>query len=131
MAKAQRSRYYTPNEVALHNTPSDLWVSFLGKVYDLTDLVKNNLENDLIAPILAVAGQDISHWFNPRTGDIKTHFDAEKVIFRTLTSVHEKFRELKSTTAHMADSFTYLHQSQDQTIQPILDDHGGAIQNMR
>lgn len=76
---AQRSRYYTPNEVALHNTPSDLWVSFLGKVYDLTELVKTNFENDLIAPILAVAGQDISHWFNARTGDIKTHFDAEKV----------------------------------------------------
>ena len=48
---AQRSRYYTPNEVALHNTPSDLWVSFLGKVYDLTELVKTNFENDLIAPI--------------------------------------------------------------------------------
>ena len=78
---AQRSRYYTPNEVALHNTPSDLWVSFLGKVYDLTDLVKANLDNDLIAPILAVAGQDISQWFNARTGDIKTHFDAEKVLF--------------------------------------------------
>ena len=35
--------------------------------------------NELIAPILAVAGQDISHWFNSWTGDIKTHVDAEKV----------------------------------------------------
>lgn len=77
---AKRSRYYTPNEVALHNTPNDLWVSFLGKVYDLTVLVTNNKGNELIAPILAVAGQDISHWFNSRTGDIKTHVDAEKGI---------------------------------------------------
>lgn len=31
-------RYYTPNEVSVHNTLEDLWVSFLGKVYDLTPL---------------------------------------------------------------------------------------------
>lgn len=75
-----RSKYYTPNEVALHNTPSDLWVSFLGKVYDLTELTLQNKGNELIAPIMAMAGQDISHWFNPRTGDVKTHVDAEKGI---------------------------------------------------
>ena len=40
--------------------------------------------NELIAPILAVAGQDISHWFNSRTGDIKTHVDAEKVCPRSV-----------------------------------------------
>ena len=33
-----RQRYFTPNEVSLHNTADDLWVSFLGKVYDLTPL---------------------------------------------------------------------------------------------
>lgn len=37
-----RSKYYTPNEVAVHNTIEDLWVSFLGKVYDLTPLATNN-----------------------------------------------------------------------------------------
>ena len=49
-------------------------------VYNLTDLVEQHKGNELIAPILAVAGQDISHWFNSRTGDIKTHVDAEKVV---------------------------------------------------
>ena len=71
---AKRSRYYTPNEglvqksfqvtslmmptveileifwtekVALHNTPNDLWVSFLGKVFDLTVLVENNKGPDI------------------------------------------------------------------------------------
>ena len=71
---AKRSRYYTPNEglvhqiffgpayfkcldpvefflnhekVALHNTPNDLWVSFLGKVFDLTVLVQNNKGPDI------------------------------------------------------------------------------------
>ena len=33
-----RATYYTPNEVSVHNTLEDLWVSFLGKVYDLTPL---------------------------------------------------------------------------------------------
>ena len=36
--KMTRPKYFTPNEVAIHNTVDDLWVSFLGKVYDLTTL---------------------------------------------------------------------------------------------
>lgn len=31
-------RYFTPAEVAQHNVPEDLWVSYLGFVYDLTPL---------------------------------------------------------------------------------------------
>ena len=38
VAKMVRSKFYTPNEVSVHNTMEDLWVSFLGKVYDLTPL---------------------------------------------------------------------------------------------
>jgi hypothetical protein len=33
------TKYFTPTEVSLHNTLGDLWVSYLGKVYDLTPLV--------------------------------------------------------------------------------------------
>lgn len=33
-----RPKYFTPNEVSVHNTADDLWVSFLGKVYNLTPL---------------------------------------------------------------------------------------------
>lgn len=36
----RRPKYYTPNEVRIHNTLKDIWVSFLGKVYDLTPLCK-------------------------------------------------------------------------------------------
>ena len=35
---AKRPKYFTPNEVSVHNTTDDLWVSFLGKVYNLTPL---------------------------------------------------------------------------------------------
>jgi len=34
-------KYYTPNEVSVHNTLEDCWVSYLGKVYNLTKLLEN------------------------------------------------------------------------------------------
>jgi len=33
-----RPKYFTPKEVELHNTIKDVWVSYLGKVYNLTPL---------------------------------------------------------------------------------------------
>ncbi|PSN46135.1 Cytochrome b5 domain-containing protein 1 [Blattella germanica] len=45
-----------PGDVAVHNKPDDIWVSFLGKVYDLTDLVKE------------FEGQDIRYYIHPITG---------------------------------------------------------------
>ena len=38
MVGTNRPKYYTPNEVEIHNTLEDLWVTFLGNVYDLTPL---------------------------------------------------------------------------------------------
>lgn len=38
----KRSKFFTPNEVSAHNTAKDIWVSFLGKVYDLTPLIEEN-----------------------------------------------------------------------------------------
>jgi cytochrome b involved in lipid metabolism len=38
--RGPRPRYFTPNEVSSHNTTSDIWVSFLGHVYDLSKLVE-------------------------------------------------------------------------------------------
>lgn len=64
-------RYYTPNEVSRHNYAEDCWLSWLGKVYNLTPLLKKYEEDDeLIKPILAVAGTDISNWFHPQTGQV-------------------------------------------------------------
>lgn len=33
-------RYFTPAEVEMHNSESDLWLSWFGHVYDLTNLSK-------------------------------------------------------------------------------------------
>ncbi|XP_014675429.1 PREDICTED: cytochrome b5 domain-containing protein 1-like [Priapulus caudatus] len=70
-------RYYTDNEVRQHNTPKDIWVSFLGKVYDLTPLIEEYANDPLSRPIIANAGYDISHWFDAKTNDIRMHIDPE------------------------------------------------------
>ena len=32
----KRRAYYTPADVSIHNLANDLWVSFFGKVWDIT-----------------------------------------------------------------------------------------------
>ncbi|KAL3155205.1 hypothetical protein ABBQ32_013145 [Trebouxia sp. C0010 RCD-2024] len=64
-------RFYTLAEVAEHNAPQDCWVSILGEVFDITELVKG----PAAAPLLAAAGTDISHWFDAKTGDVKLFVD--------------------------------------------------------
>ena len=77
-AKASKAaqRYYTPAEVAAHNRADDLWVSFFGRVHDLTTLVANN-PGHLVTPIVEAAGTDISHWFDPVTKNVRTYIDPE------------------------------------------------------
>ena len=65
-----RSKYFTPNEVLHHNCQTDCWVSLLGYVYDLTPLIAKNTASPLIDPIIKFAGEDISHWFDPKTRDV-------------------------------------------------------------
>lgn len=73
--KKKDEKYFTPNEVSLHNSIDDLWMSWLGNVYDLTLLAEEFKNDPLLTPILRNAGGDISHWFNPVTGDIQTHIN--------------------------------------------------------
>eukprot|EP01116_Phalansterium_solitarium_P013226 TRINITY_DN3042_c0_g1_i2.p1 TRINITY_DN3042_c0_g1~~TRINITY_DN3042_c0_g1_i2.p1 ORF type:complete len:238 (+),score=45.95 TRINITY_DN3042_c0_g1_i2:124-837(+) len=84
---APHRRYYTPAEVSIHNKENDCWVSFLGKVYDLTPLILAHqeertktgwgqhhlVEEDTAAPIVEAAGTDISSWFDEKTGQLKTY----------------------------------------------------------
>lgn len=65
-----RPKYFTPSEVAAHNTSSDCWVSFLGVVYNITSLCEQYAGDVLLKPVVAHAGKDISHWFDPQTGDV-------------------------------------------------------------
>mmetsp|Transcript_36365 Transcript_36365/g.77383 ORF Transcript_36365/g.77383 Transcript_36365/m.77383 type:complete len:229 (-) Transcript_36365:85-771(-) len=67
-------RYYTPADIARHNDVKDCWVSYFGRVYDLTPLLAAN-PGPLARPIINAAGGDISHWFDAGTGQPKTHVD--------------------------------------------------------
>ena len=66
-------RYYTPEEVKLHCTADDCWVSFFNGVYDLTKLLADNMrdQSELCVPIAKVAGQDITHWFDLVTQEVR------------------------------------------------------------
>jgi len=76
MLPSDGQRYYTPAEVASHNSAEDLWVSFFGWVVDLTPLVKEN-PGHLVQPLINSAGTDISHWFDPVTKNVRTYIDSK------------------------------------------------------
>lgn len=62
--------YFTPAEVAAHNCQEDLWLSFLGNVYNITPLIQAHQGSSLVKPLLAAAGKDVSHWFDAATGEV-------------------------------------------------------------
>eukprot|EP00941_MAST-03F_sp_MAST-3F-sp1_P003637 g3637.t1 len=76
---ANKRRMYTPTEVSYHNCAEDCWVSIFYKVYNLTDFLAAN-DGPLVQPIIEHAGQDISHWFDSTTNDIKTNIDPQTGI---------------------------------------------------
>eukprot|EP00996_Jenningsia_fusiforme_P002606 NODE_3431_length_978_cov_50.824543_g3153_i0.p1 GENE.NODE_3431_length_978_cov_50.824543_g3153_i0~~NODE_3431_length_978_cov_50.824543_g3153_i0.p1 ORF type:complete len:212 (-),score=41.72 NODE_3431_length_978_cov_50.824543_g3153_i0:219-854(-) len=88
-------RFYTPSEVAQHNTEDDCWVSALGKVLDLTPLIQQH-RGTLTNPIVKAAGTDISHWFggsndikrcvDPKTG-LEQHYTPQGRFVHVLPSV--------------------------------------------
>ncbi|CAD8058259.1 unnamed protein product [Paramecium primaurelia] len=71
----KRRAYYTPYDVSVHNTANDLWVSFFGKVWDLTQLVQENISSKLCEPLIKIAGSDISYWFDKQTGEPRKQVD--------------------------------------------------------
>ncbi|XP_010251589.1 PREDICTED: delta(8)-fatty-acid desaturase [Nelumbo nucifera] len=54
-------RYISSDELRKHNKAGDLWISIQGKVYDVTDWVKNHPGGD--TPLLNFAGQDVTDAF--------------------------------------------------------------------
>ena len=68
-------RYYIPEEVAIHNTADNCWVSIFHKVFDLTTLLQDNIHLKESDPLKKAAGQDISHWFDEMTRDPVTYID--------------------------------------------------------
>lgn len=72
----KRRQYYTPAEVAVHNSREDCWVSLFNRVLDLSPLLEKDY-GELAAPIVSNAGEDVSYWFDSLTQDLKTYIDPE------------------------------------------------------
>lgn len=64
-------RYLTPEEVAEHNSADECYVVIFGLVYDLSPLIQEHL-GALAEPLIAAAGEDISHWFDGKTKSVRT-----------------------------------------------------------
>ena len=72
-------KYYTQDEISLHNHADDCWVIIFDQVYSITELIQNN-RGPLAVPLIAAGGTSISHWFNPKTGDLKKYMDPVRNI---------------------------------------------------
>ncbi|KAJ0402984.1 hypothetical protein P43SY_009241 [Pythium insidiosum] len=58
---------------------ADCWVSINDRVLDISDLITEN-RGLLTQPLVLHAGEDISHWFDPETLDIRKHVDPERNV---------------------------------------------------
>ena len=70
-------KYFTEIEISYHKNPEDCWVSIFDSVFDISELIKEH-RGILATPLINAAGTSISHWFNEKTGDLKTFIDPEK-----------------------------------------------------
>lgn len=58
---AESRKYITSDELKTHNKPGDLWISIQGKVYDVSNWIKDHPGGDF--PLLNLAGQDVTDAF--------------------------------------------------------------------
>ena len=88
-------RYYTPKEVAAHNTADDVWVSLFDKVFDLTLLISRNHTKPECDPITLAAGTDISHWFDYINLQVSSdHFICLTALIFTAKNFHRPTNRL-------------------------------------
>ena len=60
-----------------HCTADDCWVSFFHEVYDLTQLIQDNINLEACKPLIAAAGTDITHWLDDETHEPKMAIDQQ------------------------------------------------------
>eukprot|EP01033_Poteriospumella_lacustris_P002294 gene2294-1676_t len=72
-------KYYTQDEIAVHNHADDCWVIINENVYNITELIREH-RGPLAVPLVEAGGTSISHWFNSKTGDLKKYIDPVRNI---------------------------------------------------
>jgi len=76
-------KYFTADEIGIHNCAEDCWVSIYDNVYEITSLIQEN-KNALAQPLIKAAGRSISNWFT-KNYDVKTHIDPTRNILMPYT----------------------------------------------
>lgn len=59
--ETEQRKYISSEELEKHKSPSDLWISIQGKVYDVSDWVKDHPGGEI--PLFDLAGQDVTDAF--------------------------------------------------------------------
>lgn len=77
----EETKFYTIEEVATHNTESDLWVILHEKVYNLTEFVAKHPGGS--DALINVAGTDITDRFS----NVESHAKANASIQKQLPSM--------------------------------------------
>jgi len=72
-------KYFTKEEVSIHNHPESCWVVIFDQVFDVTELVMAN-RGPLAKPLVDAGGTSISEWFDEKTGDLRTFVDPVRGI---------------------------------------------------
>lgn len=58
-----RDVHFLPEEVFAHDKPDDCWIIIFGVVKNITKLIEEHRDTDLVYPLLKEAGNDVSYWF--------------------------------------------------------------------
>ncbi|KAH0571354.1 Cytochrome b5-like Heme/Steroid binding domain-containing protein [Spironucleus salmonicida] len=113
--------FFTPKEIKEHCTPSDCWVSKFGKVYDYTNLIKRSPAK-LVEALSRSAGEDVSSWFDPTTGD----------FYKISNPLDENDRyrlPLGLPTLHTADVYSPIQQEIDHQPITTVDAASPTVEN--
>ncbi|CAN0907664.1 Delta(8)-fatty-acid desaturase 1 [Linum grandiflorum] len=103
MAESKK-KYISLEELAKHNTSSDLWISIQGKIYNVTDWTKSHPGGS--SPLLNLAGQDASdayYAFHPPTAwkHLDAFFTGYHLQDYTVSEVSKDYRRLVSEFAKL------------------------------
>ncbi|EGR34263.1 hypothetical protein IMG5_018720, partial [Ichthyophthirius multifiliis] len=71
----KKKRFYTLQDLKLHNTANDCWITFFNQIYDITALIQQNINSPFIKPLIEAAGSDITYWFDPLSKDPRVQID--------------------------------------------------------
>ncbi|KAL4441700.1 hypothetical protein ABPG74_008697 [Tetrahymena malaccensis] len=70
-----QKRYYTIEDLKVHNQANDCWLTFFNQVYDITPLIQQNINSPLTRPLIEAAGTDITYWFDPKNKEPRKMID--------------------------------------------------------